>query len=64
MAVKTMIHTQQEYEAAKRNLIELQSLRQEMLEITSLDGDARTNNIDFAIADQEKQISEYESKQG
>ncbi|MCY9855995.1 hypothetical protein [Vibrio mediterranei] len=56
-----MIRTQQEYQTAKRNLDKLHQLRSEMLVVTSLDGDARTNNIDAAITDQEKKIREYES---
>lgn len=56
-----MIRTQQEYQAAKRNLDKLHQLRSEMLEVTSLDGDTRTNNIDAAIIDQYKKIREYES---
>ncbi|EGR2232242.1 hypothetical protein DZF79_29005 [Vibrio parahaemolyticus] len=57
-----MIKTQKEYELNKKGLNEMYQLREEMLECTSLNGDAKIRNIDTAIVVLKRKLSEYESR--
>ncbi|ELP5898684.1 hypothetical protein QX249_10495 [Vibrio parahaemolyticus] len=57
-----MIKTKKEYELTKKSLDEMYQLREEMLECTPLNGDAKIRNIDIAIEVLKKKLSEYESR--
>ncbi|HHJ3080327.1 TPA: hypothetical protein ACPVZG_004178 [Vibrio parahaemolyticus] len=57
-----MIKTKKEYELTKKSLDEMYQLREEMLECTPLNGDAKIRNIDIAIEVLKKKLNEYESR--